>query len=33
MNVIPPPPQKKEFVKNIYMRNYYRKKEIEERRK
>lgn len=30
MNVIPPP---KEFVKNIYMRNYYRKKEIEERRK
>lgn len=32
MNVIPPL-QKKEFVKNIYMRNYYRKKEIEERRK
>lgn len=32
MNVIPPP-KKKEFVKNIYMRNYYRKKEIEERRK
>lgn len=31
MNVIPPP--KKKFVKNIYMRNYYRKKEIEERRK